>query len=104
MTVENCPFCHEPLTRASIQNAGGKHEFCLRCGRSAYLIDLYEVFCGLPTELQRIALDADRATPAKRAQITRAAAKAFADNKRRRAPLLAKLKREVERNKSAALQ
>lgn len=56
-----CPICNEPITRVEIVTSSGERALSLCCGIPLEIIDNWEVFEGLPGNLQQAAIERARA-------------------------------------------
>lgn len=51
-----CPFCGQRMCRAQISTSSGLRETSLCCDMPLEFIDNYDVFSGLPANLQQLAI------------------------------------------------
>lgn len=75
-----CPFCDGEICRVEITDAGGKRAFSLCCDTPLEFIDNYDVFGGLPGNLQQIAIERKKAEYAEMDRVSAENTRAFKES------------------------
>jgi len=75
--MENCPKCGEQITRVEITTSAGVRAFSLCCDIPLEILDNWDVFEGLPENLQQAAIDRIKAEYAKMQKEDERSAAAF---------------------------
>ena len=78
-----CPSCGGAITRCSFSDAGGVRNFSLCCDVPLEIIDNWDVYEGLPENLQQVAVEKIKARYAEMTRVSKENARRFKENDER---------------------